>query len=228
MIEEEENQEDDDVMGGEQEQEDEEDEVLYEDLNLNLDRRDAEMTDAQTNQETEEVHMTLTTEPTVLQQQSSSVSSDLVSKFINPSPDTRAEVLARSSNQPQTSYAAAASLSEFELKKIRIDKIKENKSMNRGRDDQDKDEEPSAGSNRGTKRKRSGKEESSKEANQKESKSTSYSKSASKSQPKSPGKSAQADENGLRVDDLEQLFNQEFNIGNDEVSPVREIIAIDE
>ncbi|GJZ74481.1 hypothetical protein Tco_0638946 [Tanacetum coccineum] len=49
---EEENQEDDDnVMGGEQE--DEEDEERYEDLNLNLDRRDAEMIDSQTNQETE-------------------------------------------------------------------------------------------------------------------------------------------------------------------------------
>ncbi|GKD98632.1 hypothetical protein Tco_1382529 [Tanacetum coccineum] len=213
-------------MGGEQE--DEEDEELYGDLNLNLDRRDAEMTDAQTNQETEEVHVTLTTEPPVVQQQSSSVSSDLVSKFINPSSDTRidsilnpniqldipvnvsvsattktsssdttipqppipiiqsqqqthdsittitiptttlpeipniaslfdsnikaiikdqvkaqvskimpkvekyatkslgAEVLARSSNQPQTSYAALASLSEFKLKKILIDKIEEN------------------------------------------------------------------------------------------------------
>ncbi|GJR33228.1 hypothetical protein Tco_1109460 [Tanacetum coccineum] len=69
-------------MGGEQE--DEEDEELYGDLNLNLDRRDVEMTNAQTNQETEEVHVTLTTEPLVVQQQSSSVSSDLVSKFINP------------------------------------------------------------------------------------------------------------------------------------------------
>ncbi|GJR15948.1 hypothetical protein Tco_0798600 [Tanacetum coccineum] len=84
---EEENQEDDDnVMGGEQE-----DEELYGDLNLNLDKRDAEMTDAQTNQETEEVHVTLTTEPLVVQQQSSSVSSNLVSKFINPSPDTDKE-----------------------------------------------------------------------------------------------------------------------------------------
>ncbi|GJZ47614.1 hypothetical protein Tco_0601446, partial [Tanacetum coccineum] len=61
---------------------------LYVDLNLNLDRQGAEMTDAQTNQETEEAHVTLTTEPPVLQQQSSSVSSDLVAKFINPSPDT--------------------------------------------------------------------------------------------------------------------------------------------
>ncbi|GKD54301.1 hypothetical protein Tco_1287688, partial [Tanacetum coccineum] len=84
--EEEDNQEDDDVMGGEQE--DEEDEELYGDLNLNLDRRDAEMTDDQTNQDTEEVHVTLTTEPSLVKQQSSSVSLDLVSKFINPFPDT--------------------------------------------------------------------------------------------------------------------------------------------
>ncbi|GJW54833.1 reverse transcriptase domain-containing protein [Tanacetum coccineum] len=173
-----------------------------------------------------------------------------VEKYVTES--LGAEVLARSSNQPQTSYAAAASLSEFELKKILIDKIKENKSMNRsdiqknlyntliksynsdkdlfasygdvvtlkrGRDDQDKDEEPSAGSNRGTKRKRSGKEESSKEATQKESKSTSSSKGASRSQPKSSGKSAQAEEHGPRVDDLEEPLHQEFNIGNDDVSP---------
>ncbi|GKE89213.1 hypothetical protein Tco_1566688, partial [Tanacetum coccineum] len=83
LMEEDENQQDDDTMGGEQE-----DEELYGDLNINLNRRDAEMTDAQVNQETREVHMTLTTEPPVVQQQSSSVSSDLVSKFINPSPDT--------------------------------------------------------------------------------------------------------------------------------------------
>ncbi|GKE23569.1 hypothetical protein Tco_1435081 [Tanacetum coccineum] len=75
--------EDADTMGGEQE-----DEELYGDLNINLNRRDAEMTDAQINQETEEAHITLTTKPLVVQQQSSSVSSDLMAKFINPSPDT--------------------------------------------------------------------------------------------------------------------------------------------
>ncbi|GJS00581.1 hypothetical protein Tco_0317089 [Tanacetum coccineum] len=73
-------------MGGKQE--DEEDEELYGDLNLILDTRDAVMTDAQTNQETEEAYVTLTTKPPVAQQQSSSVSSNLVSKFINPTPDT--------------------------------------------------------------------------------------------------------------------------------------------
>ncbi|GKA55859.1 hypothetical protein Tco_0754931 [Tanacetum coccineum] len=264
LIEEEENQEgDDNVMEGEQEEEEEEE--LYGDLNLNLERRDAEMTEAQTNQDAEDVHVTLTAEPLVVQQQSPSVSSNLVSKYINPSPDTvsvatvtpssttkitqppipiiqtlqqtpdsttttpnptttlpeipnfaslfgfeqRVSALetkmsefqdeAQAENEEflsqvdsnikaiisdqvkaQTSYAVAASLSEFELKKILIDKIKDNKSMKRldvqknlynaliktynpdkdiftlygdvvtlkrGRDDQDKDEDPFAGLN---------------------------------------------------------------------------------
>nr|GFA67699.1 hypothetical protein [Tanacetum cinerariifolium] len=40
-----------------------------------------------------------------------------------------AEVLVRSTNQPQMSNAVATSLSEFELKKILIEKIEENKSI---------------------------------------------------------------------------------------------------
>ncbi|GJR80568.1 hypothetical protein Tco_0151353 [Tanacetum coccineum] len=85
FTEEEENQEGNDyVKEGEQEDEEQE---LYRDLNINLERRDAEMTNAQTNQDTEDVHVTLTTEPPLVQQQSSSVSSDLVLKYINPSPD---------------------------------------------------------------------------------------------------------------------------------------------
>nr|GEY90646.1 hypothetical protein [Tanacetum cinerariifolium] len=43
----------------------------------------------------------------------------------------RAEVLDRSTNEPQTSYAVAASLSEFKLKKILIDKMETNKSINK-------------------------------------------------------------------------------------------------
>ncbi|GJV27744.1 hypothetical protein Tco_1384192, partial [Tanacetum coccineum] len=69
--------------------------------------------------------------------------------------------------------------------------------LKRGRDDQDKDEDPSTRSNRGSKRRRSGKEaESSKEPTHKESKSTSSSK--------------------------EQSY-QEFNTGNDDATPVREL-----
>ncbi|GKC91252.1 hypothetical protein Tco_1151901 [Tanacetum coccineum] len=118
-----------------------------------------------------------------------------VEKYVTES--LGAEVLIRFTNQPQTSYRIASSLSELELKRILMDKIKENKSIDRSdvqknlynalvkayntdkdllssygdviiipttRDDKDKYEEPSAGSNRETKRQRSDKEaESSKE-----------------------------------------------------------------
>ncbi|GJV52734.1 hypothetical protein Tco_1448475 [Tanacetum coccineum] len=390
------NQEDEDyVMGGEQE--DEEDKELYTDLNINLNRRDAEMTDAQVNQETREVHVTLTTEPTLVQQQSSSVSSDLVSKFISPSLDTGinsilnpnaaisvtpsfatiipqtpipiiqpqqqthdsttttiiltttvpeipnfaslfeferrvsslesnlselkqtnqfaealssimgivdkyletkvkdtvdvaiqlksdklseeaqaenqdflnsidsnmkriikeqvkaqtskimkkvekyvtetlgAEVLVRSINQPPTSYAVASSLLELELKKILMDKMKENNSIDRSNVQKnlykallkaynsDKDLFFSYGE-----RQRLGKEESSKEATQKKSKSTSSSKGTTRSSQKSSGKSIQEEEHDPRVDDLEEPFHQEFDTGNDDVSLVREATDVDE
>ncbi|GJU19014.1 hypothetical protein Tco_1146980 [Tanacetum coccineum] len=152
-----------------------------------------------------------------------------------------AEVLIRSTNQPQTSYGIASSLSELELKRILMDKMEENKSIDRSnvqknlysalveaynidkdllssygdaiiipttRDDKDKDEEPSAGSNRGTKRRRSGKEaESSKEPTRKESRTTSSSKGASRSQPT----------------DLNETTHLEFITGDDDVNPAREI-----
>ncbi|GJT07382.1 hypothetical protein Tco_0841844 [Tanacetum coccineum] len=44
---------------------------------------------------------------------------------------SKAEVLARSSNESKTSYAIAANLSELELKKILIDKMESNKSIHR-------------------------------------------------------------------------------------------------
>ncbi|GJX71873.1 hypothetical protein Tco_0309044 [Tanacetum coccineum] len=85
--EEEEEKADDEEMSSDQREQDEEDD-LYRDVNINLERSDAEMTNAQANKDTEDAHVTLTVVPPVVQQQSSSVSSDLVSKFINPSSDT--------------------------------------------------------------------------------------------------------------------------------------------
>ncbi|GKD44772.1 hypothetical protein Tco_1269417, partial [Tanacetum coccineum] len=97
-----------------------------------------------------------------------------------------------------------------------------------GRDDQDKDEDPFAGSNRGSKRRRSGKEaELSKESKDKESKSTSSSKSASKSQPQSSGKSVHAEEHDQKTANLEGQPHQEFDTGNKDVSPVREALNED-
>nr|GEY50457.1 hypothetical protein [Tanacetum cinerariifolium] len=91
LTDEEENQEgDDEVKEGEEEQKEEE---LYRDLNISLQRSDAEMTDAQqenvqANQIMKDTYVILTTVPLAVQQQSSFVSSNLVSKLINLSPDT--------------------------------------------------------------------------------------------------------------------------------------------
>ncbi|GKB56387.1 retrovirus-related pol polyprotein from transposon TNT 1-94 [Tanacetum coccineum] len=64
--EEEENKEGDDKdMEGDQEQDKEDD--LYKDVNINLERSDAEMTDAQAKKETEDAHVTLTVVPLVVQ-----------------------------------------------------------------------------------------------------------------------------------------------------------------
>nr|GEV83380.1 hypothetical protein [Tanacetum cinerariifolium] len=91
LTEEYENQDgDDEVKKGEDEQEEEDE--LYGDLNINLQRSDTNMTNAQhenvqANKVKKDTHVTLSDMPPVVQQQSSSISSDLVSKFINPSLD---------------------------------------------------------------------------------------------------------------------------------------------
>ncbi|GKE14226.1 hypothetical protein Tco_1421803 [Tanacetum coccineum] len=65
-------------------------------------------------------------------------------------------VLAKESSQRQSSYEAAATLTEFELKKILIDKMDKMYSLKRSRKDKDKD--PSTGSNRGLKKRKTGKD----------------------------------------------------------------------
>nr|GEU85689.1 hypothetical protein [Tanacetum cinerariifolium] len=73
-----------------------------------------------------------------------------------------AKVLTQSSHSLRTSYAVAADLSEMELKKILIEKIEGNKSIQRSDEQRNLykalDEEPSAGPDRGSKRRREGKE----------------------------------------------------------------------
>ncbi|GJW80440.1 hypothetical protein Tco_0664066 [Tanacetum coccineum] len=67
--------------------------ALYRDVNVNLEGRDTEMTDApstivQTTQVIEDTHVIITPVNPEGQQQSSSVSSSFVSNMLNPSPDT--------------------------------------------------------------------------------------------------------------------------------------------
>ncbi|GKD82808.1 hypothetical protein Tco_1349647, partial [Tanacetum coccineum] len=90
--------------------------------------------------------------------------------------------------------------------------------LKRGRDDQDKDEDPSAGSNRGSKIRKSGKDaESSKDSRSKEKNSLSTSKDASQSQHKSSGKSAYTKAPSHIVEDSSMQQDQDFVTGdNDE------------
>ncbi|GJW32436.1 hypothetical protein Tco_0052468 [Tanacetum coccineum] len=280
LTEEDENQEDDDTMG--EDQEDEENGELYGDLNLNLDRQDAEMTDAQTNQEIEEAHVTLTTEPPVVQQQSSSVSSDLVAKFINPSPDTgidsilnpNAAVSVTPSSatiipqtpipiiQPQQQthdstttttiptttvpeipnfaslfgFERRVSSLESDLSELKqtnqfakalssipgiVDKYLETKNLYRAlleAYNSDKDLLSSYGEVVILKRRCDNEDKD-------EEPSAGLNRG---SPPKSSGKSVQEEEHDPRVDNLEEPCHQEFDTGNDNVSPVREATDVDE
>nr|GEZ62647.1 hypothetical protein [Tanacetum cinerariifolium] len=123
----------------------------------------------------------------------------------------KAEVLTRSSSSSKTSYAVAADLSKMELKKILIEKIEGNK---RRDDDADKDEEPSAGSDRGSKRRREGKEpESASAPKEKATRSTSKSTQGSKSRQTSTSKSATAEEPMQTTYEMEEPSHPEFETG---------------
>ncbi|GJV66192.1 hypothetical protein Tco_1477020 [Tanacetum coccineum] len=64
-----------------------------------------------------------------------------IEKLVND--QLESEVLVRSSKEAKSSHAVAANLSELELKKILIDKMEANNSINRPRDGADDDQEPS-------------------------------------------------------------------------------------
>ncbi|GKE61985.1 hypothetical protein Tco_1512352, partial [Tanacetum coccineum] len=131
----------------------------------------------------------------------------------------KVEVLTYSSNKSNTSHVVAANLSELELKKILIDKMENTVSFKRCRDAEDKDEEPSAGSNRGSKKRRAGKEpESTSAPKEKTFKITGKSTEGSKS----PHKSAQAEEPMHTTKDLEEPVHQEFVTGDTEDKPDEE------
>ncbi|GJY66114.1 hypothetical protein Tco_0468352 [Tanacetum coccineum] len=142
-----------------------------------------------------------------------------------------AEVLTRSSNVSKTSHVVADNLSELELKKMIIDKMESNKLIYRSdeqknlykEDKEDKDQEPSTGSNRGSKRRRAGKEtESTSASKEKTSKTTGKSTEGSKSHQKSVDKSAQAEEPMQTTKYLEEPVHQEFKIGVTEDQPDEE------
>ncbi|GKB95422.1 hypothetical protein Tco_0981559 [Tanacetum coccineum] len=96
--------------------------------------------------------------------------------------------------------------------------------MKRSREDKDKDEDLSAGSDRGLKKRKTSKDdEPTKGLKTKESKSSSS--KGTKSQSKSFGKSVQAEELEFEVADSDMPQNKEGNLGNDDEEPMREVAS---
>ncbi|GJX26127.1 hypothetical protein Tco_0232423 [Tanacetum coccineum] len=163
---------------------------LYIDVNVNLEGRDTEMTDAplpnvQGTQVTEDTHVIITAQDQVKEQVKAQVFKILpkIEKTINE--QLEAEVLTCSSNESKTSHVVAANLSELELKKILIDKMESNK------------KEP----------------ESTSAPKEKTSKISGKSYEGSKSQHKTAHKFAQTEEPMHTTKDLEELAHQEFETG---------------
>ncbi|GKD55388.1 hypothetical protein Tco_1288775 [Tanacetum coccineum] len=159
-------------------------EMLYGDLNLNRERIDAGMIEAHETKDTSSTHLRMKG-VTLLESELSML------KQSNP-------------------FAEAISSIPGIVDKYLATKMKEAVNVAvqlKGHSDEDKDEEPSAGSNRGTKRRRSGKEtELSNKPTHKESSITSSSRGASRSQ----------------STDLDDSTHQEFNTRDEDVTPTRE------
>ncbi|GKA52683.1 hypothetical protein Tco_0745998 [Tanacetum coccineum] len=102
----------------------------------------------------------------------------------------------------------------YKSDKLILDTYGDTVSFKRHRDDEDKDEEPSAGSNWGSKRRRARKEpESTSAPKEKTSKTIGKSTEGSKSHHKSAGESDQAEEPMHTAKDLKEPTHQEFKTG---------------
>ncbi|GJT58329.1 hypothetical protein Tco_0993383 [Tanacetum coccineum] len=132
-------------------------------------------------------------------------------------------ILAKSSSQLKSSYEAATSLIHRELydalvKSYQLDKdlfesYGKTYSLERGRDDKDKDEDPPTRSEQGLKKRKTSKDvEPPKGSKSKESKSSSS--NSTKSQPKSSVKSVQEEEPVFGTADTEMPQDQGSNLGN--------------
>ncbi|GJZ17032.1 hypothetical protein Tco_0553155 [Tanacetum coccineum] len=116
------------------------------------------------------------------------------------------------SNEQKNLYKAL--VEAYESDKLILDTYGDTVSFKRHRDDEDKDEEPSAGSNRGSKRRQARKEpESTSALKEKTSKTIGKSIDGSKSQHKSASEFAHTEEPMHTDKDLEEPAHQEIDIG---------------
>ncbi|GJW61274.1 retrovirus-related pol polyprotein from transposon TNT 1-94 [Tanacetum coccineum] len=111
----------------------------------------------------------------------------------------------------------------YKSDKLILDTYGDTVSFKRHQDDEDKDEEPSAGSNWGSKRRRARKElESTSTPKEKKSKTSGKSYEWSKSKHKTAGESAQTEEPIHTTKDLEELVHKEFETRVTEDQPNEE------
>ncbi|GKB14396.1 hypothetical protein Tco_0848319, partial [Tanacetum coccineum] len=143
--------------------------------------------------------------PQILPKEVSDFATSVIQSTINKSLEN--VILAKSSSQLKSTYEAAESLIELELKKILLDKIEKN------HEDEDKDEDPPVGSNQRLKKRKTSKDaEPPKGSKSKESKSSSS--KGTKPQPKSSGKSTQAGEPVFEAADTEMQQDQGIEFGH--------------
>nr|GEW68559.1 hypothetical protein [Tanacetum cinerariifolium] len=142
------------VRGDEGTNAEDDDEELYRDVNINLEGRDIQMTDFHITQVLEDTHVTLTPVNPAVQQAPAPIPTTAPSSSLQDLPnfgslfgfEHRLKTLeANFSEFMQTNQFAEA------ISSILV-------TLKRRRDDADKDEEPSVGSDRGSKRRREGKE----------------------------------------------------------------------
>ncbi|GJQ93481.1 hypothetical protein Tco_0004620 [Tanacetum coccineum] len=164
--------------------------------------------------------------PQILPKEVSNFAPPVIEALIKESRDE--VTLAKVYSQPHSTYEATSTLTEFELKKILIDKMEKNfffsygvYSLKRSRKDKDKDEDPFAGSDRGLKKRKLSKD-AEPTTGPKKKDSTSGSSKGTKSQPKSFRKSIQLEEPVFEVAGSDIPQDQEGNLGDNEDEPRNE------
>ncbi|GKE81194.1 hypothetical protein Tco_1551194 [Tanacetum coccineum] len=135
--------------------------------------------------------------PQILPQEVSNFAPPVIKKLIKESRDE--VTLAKASSQPQSTYEAASTLTEFELKKIILDKMEKSESYLTVPEHRDCYDEPTT------------------EPKKKDS--TSGTSKGTKSQPRSSGKSVQSEEPVFEVVDSDMPHDQEGNLGDNEDEP---------
>ncbi|GKD92388.1 hypothetical protein Tco_1372225, partial [Tanacetum coccineum] len=168
----------------------------------------------------EDAHVTIytVTKKTEAPVTSSSLSSDLESKFLNFSDIPQADAEIVSPLDAHIHHEVPRTEAPI-LLSVPVSVIPE--SSPQSRKDKDKDEDPSTGSNRGLKKRKTSKD-TEPTTGQKKKDSTSGSSKGTKSQPKSSGKSIQLEEPVFEVADLNMPQDQEGNLGDNEDEPRNE------